>query len=155
MSGPSRTQPTFPHELPGTSPSWGMATSTYHFILSQSKPSPFFHHCLCLLLVSSSWLITVLLSLSLGASLLVRWLRICLPIQGAWVQSPVWEDATRLGATKPLVLQLWSLRSQSPCSVTREATAMRIQHTTTGSSRLSLHRESPCSNEKSSTGKDK
>lgn len=32
---------------------------------------------------------------------MVQWIRIHLPTQGAWVQSTVWEDATRLGRTKP------------------------------------------------------
>ena len=34
-------------------------------------------------------------------SLVVRWLRIHLPMQGTPVQPLVWEDPTRLGATKP------------------------------------------------------
>ena len=33
-----------------------------------------------------------------GARLVVQWLRICLPMQGAWVQSQLWEDPTCLGA---------------------------------------------------------
>ena len=32
---------------------------------------------------------------------MVQWLRICLPMQGTWVQSLVQEDSTCLGATKP------------------------------------------------------
>ena len=28
------------------------------------------------------------------AFLMVQWLRICLPIQGTWVRSLVWEDPT-------------------------------------------------------------
>ena len=32
--------------------------------------------------------------------LTVEWLRICLPIQGTWVQSLVWEDPTGHQTTK-------------------------------------------------------
>ena len=35
------------------------------------------------------------------ASLVVRWLRIRLPVQGTPIQSMVWEDPTCHGATKP------------------------------------------------------
>ena len=38
----------------------------------------------------------------LGTSLVVQWLRICLPMQGTQVQLLVWEDPTRRGATKPV-----------------------------------------------------
>ena len=34
-------------------------------------------------------------------SLVVQWIRICLPMQGTGVQSMVWEDPTFLRATKP------------------------------------------------------
>ena len=37
-----------------------------------------------------------------GASLVVRWLRIRLPMQGTWVQALVWEDPTCRGATGPV-----------------------------------------------------
>ena len=36
------------------------------------------------------------------ASLVVQWLRICLPMQGTWVQALVCEDPTFCGATKPV-----------------------------------------------------
>ena len=36
----------------------------------------------------------------LGASLVVQWLRICLLMQGTWVQALVWEDPTCRGATR-------------------------------------------------------
>ena len=36
------------------------------------------------------------------ASLVAQWLRICLPVEGTWVQSLVWEDPTCRGATKPV-----------------------------------------------------
>ena len=35
-------------------------------------------------------------------SLVVQWLRISLPVQGTWVRSPVREDSTCRGATKPV-----------------------------------------------------
>ena len=34
-------------------------------------------------------------------SLMTQWIRICLPMQGTWVQSLVGEDSTRHRATKP------------------------------------------------------
>ena len=37
-----------------------------------------------------------------GTSLVVQWLRICLPKQGTWVRSLVQEDSTCHRATKPL-----------------------------------------------------
>ena len=36
------------------------------------------------------------------------WIRICLPMQGAWVQYLVWEDSTCCGATKPLCHSYWA-----------------------------------------------
>ena len=38
----------------------------------------------------------------LGASLVAQWLRICLLMQGTWVQALVWEDPTCHGATGPV-----------------------------------------------------
>ena len=38
----------------------------------------------------------------IGASLVVQWLRICLPMQGTRVRALVWEDPTCRGATKPV-----------------------------------------------------
>ena len=49
--------------------------------------------------------VTILLSFQeyqLGASLVVQWLRIRLPMQGTWVRALVWEDPTCRGATKPV-----------------------------------------------------
>ena len=37
-----------------------------------------------------------------GASLVMQWLGIHLPMQGTWVQALVWEDLTCHGATGPL-----------------------------------------------------
>ena len=39
---------------------------------------------------------------TLGASLVVQWLRICLPMQGTRVRALVWEDPTCRGATGPM-----------------------------------------------------
>ena len=36
-----------------------------------------------------------------GTSLVLQWLRVCLPMQGTWVRSLVWEDPTWQGAAKP------------------------------------------------------
>ena len=36
------------------------------------------------------------------ASLVAQWLRICLLMQGTWVQALVWEDPTCRGATRPV-----------------------------------------------------
>ena len=33
---------------------------------------------------------------------MVQWLRICLSMQGAWVQFLAWEDSICLGAIKPM-----------------------------------------------------
>ena len=93
-----------------------------------------------------------------GASLLAQWLRICLTMQGTWVWAMVREDPTCRGATKPVrhnywacalepashnywacALEAashnyWSSCTYSPCSATREATAVRSPRTATESS---------------------
>ena len=46
----------------------------------------------------------------IGNSLVVLWVRICLPVQGTWVWSLVWEDYTCHGAT--------DLQLLSPCAAT-------------------------------------
>ena len=38
----------------------------------------------------------------IGASLVAQWLGVCLPMQGARVRAPVWEDPTCRGATGPV-----------------------------------------------------
>ena len=66
----------------------------------------------------------------MGASLMAQWLRVRLPMQGMQVCAPVQEDATlpRSGwAREPWPL---SLRVQSLCSTTGEATAARGPCTT-------------------------
>ena len=92
------------------------------------------------------------------ASLVAQWLRICLPMQGTWVQALVWEDPTCCRATKPVHHNYWACALQPACHnywsphATREATAMRSPHTTMKSSLRSLqlekaHRKPACSNE--------
>ena len=66
------------------------------------------------------------------ASLVVQWLRICLALQGTWVQSLVWEDSTCHKATKPVQPQVRkpmclepmhhkkSHRNRSPCTTATE-----------------------------------
>ena len=88
---------------------------------------------------------------ALRAFLVAQWLRICLPMQGTWVQALVWEDPTCRGATKPLRHKYWACTLEpashnywSPCSATREATAMRSLHTATKSSPRSPQLEKAC-----------
>ena len=45
---------------------------------------------------------------SSGTSLVVQWIRICLPKQGTWVPSLVWEDSTRCGGTNPRHDDYWA-----------------------------------------------
>ena len=40
--------------------------------------------------------------LIVGTSLVIQWLRICLPMQGTWVPSLIQEDPTCHGASKPM-----------------------------------------------------
>ena len=44
----------------------------------------------------------------LGTSLVVQWLRICLPLEGTWVWALVWEDSTCRRATKPVCHNYWA-----------------------------------------------
>ena len=87
---------------------------------------------------------------------MAQWLRTRLPMQGTQVQALVQEDPTCHGATKPVhhnyracalspwattnkpaCHNYWSPCTQSPCSATREATAMRSTRSTTKSSHCS------------------
>ena len=43
-----------------------------------------------------------------GASLVAQWLRICLPMQGTRVQALVWEDPTCRRATRPVSHNYWA-----------------------------------------------
>ena len=42
------------------------------------------------------------------ASLVAQWLRICLPMQGTWVQTLVWEDLTCRRAAGPVSHNYWA-----------------------------------------------
>ena len=91
-----------------------------------------------------------------GASLVAQWLRIHLPMQGTQVRALVREDPTCRGATKPVrhnywacalgpvCHSCWSPCAWSPCSATRETTAMRSPHTATKSSPRSPQLEKAC-----------
>ena len=52
--------------------------------------------------IPSTEIETVIKNLLTGASLVVRWLRVCLPMQGTRVRALVWEDPTCRGATGPV-----------------------------------------------------
>ena len=97
-------------------------------------------------ILSSSLLLRNML---VGTSLVVQWLRICLPMQWTWVRALVQEHPTCHGATKPVRHNYWAcvleLMSQNYwahepqllmpaclelCSATREATTMRSPCTT-------------------------
>ena len=74
---------------------------------------------------------------SLGTSLVIQWLRICLSTQGTWVGSLVWEDTTGQWATQPMPHSCWAHGLQSlqatateactpgPCALQREARVPR------------------------------
>ena len=53
-------------------------------------------------------ILIIVLNCFLRTSLVMQWLRICLPIQGAWVQSLVLEEPTCCGATKPMCHNYWA-----------------------------------------------
>ena len=53
------------------------------------------------------------------ASLVVQWLRICLPMQGTWVRALVGEAPTCRGATKPLRHNYWA-RAPRACAPQQE-----------------------------------
>ena len=73
-----------------------------------------------------------------GTSLVAQWIRICLPAQGTWVCSLIWEDPTCSATTEAHLLQpMKPVCSRSCCSVTRQATAMRGPCT--------MAKSSPCS----------
>ena len=55
----------------------------------------------------------------MGTSQVCQWLRICLPMQGTWVQSLIWEDSTCHGATEPACRNYWSQRAPEPTSSSR------------------------------------
>ena len=49
--------------------------------------------------------------MSIGASLVAQWLRICLLMQGTRVRDLVWEDPTCHGATGPVSHNYWACAS--------------------------------------------
>ena len=55
------------------------------------------------------WLSNILLKM--GASLVVQWLRVCLPMQGTRVRALAWEDPTCHGATRPVSHNYWACAS--------------------------------------------
>ena len=76
-----------------------------------------------------------------GTSLVVQWIRICLPRQRTRVRSRVWEVSTGSGAVKPGALQLLKPACPEACALQREAPAMRSSRTKTNSSLCSLQLE--------------
>ena len=58
-------------------------------------------HC-CLIGSKSYHLWSHLERPTAGTSLVVQWLRICLPVQGTWVRSLVRGDSICCGATNPI-----------------------------------------------------
>ena len=95
-----------------------------------------------------------------GTPLVAQWLRIHLPMQGTQVRALVREDPTCRGATKPerhnywaCALEpashnCWSPCAQSPCSATREITAMRSLDASTKSSPHSPQLEKACTQQR-------
>ena len=71
--------------------------------------------------------------------LVVQWLIICLPVQGTWVWSLVWEIFTCCRATKPALCNYWA---QAP-----RATAMTSLRRATKGQPPRTTRKSPRSNE--------
>ena len=57
-----------------------------------------------------TWLLSPekLLKVCSGTSLVVHWLGICLPMQGTWVWSLIWEDSTCWGAAEPMCHNYWA-----------------------------------------------
>ena len=80
-------------------------------LFSQSYPAVFALHFVGQNWITCSfikWLLTKVMAfprskvLSLGASLVAQWLRVCLPMQGTRVRALVWEDPTCRRATGPV-----------------------------------------------------
>ena len=59
-------------------------------------------------------------------SLVAQWLRICLPMQGTWVQCLVREDPTCHGATKPVHHNYWRPRALEPAFRNYWARALQL-----------------------------
>ena len=63
-------------------------------------------------------------TIHVGASLVVQWLGICLPMQGTWVWSLVQEDPTCHGATNLLYHNCWACALQQQKPLQWEACAL-------------------------------
>ena len=72
----------------------------------------------------AKWEKTVFLKSTCGASLVVQWLRICLPMQETRVRAPVWEDPTCHGATGP-VSHNYCACASGACAPQQEAATVR------------------------------
>ena len=88
-------------------------------------------------------------------SLVVQWVRICLPTQGTWVQSLVQKHPTCHRATKPVCHNYRSPWAWSLCSRTGEATAMRSLRAVTETSLCLLQLEKSLQEWRPSTAKKK
>ena len=74
-------------------------------------------------------------------SLLVQGLRVCLPMQGTWVNPWYGKILQAAGATRPTCRNYWAHRRWILCSATRKATVERGFRTAT---RVATTRESLC-----------
>ena len=61
--------------------------------------------CIFLNLVDEKWYLNLIF---FWTSLVVEWIKICLPMQGTQVWSLVWEDLTCRRATKPVCHNSWA-----------------------------------------------
>ena len=78
-----------------------------------------------------------------GASLVVQWLRICLPMQGTRVRALVWEDPTCRGATRPVSHSYWACASGACAPKQERPHNERPAHRDEEWPPLSATRESP------------
>ena len=60
-----------------------------------------------------------------SASLIMQWIRICLPMQGPWVQSLVREYSSCLGAAKPMCHNYWAHAAATEARVTKPVLCKR------------------------------
>ena len=82
------------------------------------------------------------------ASLVVQWLRICLPMQGTRVRALVWEDPTCRGATRPVSHSYWACAYGACAPNKRGRDSERPAHRDEGWPLLAATRESPCAETK-------
>ena len=88
----------------------------------------------------------------MGTSLVVQWVGICLPMQGSWVPSLVWENPTCLEATKQVSSNYWAylLQLLKPACLeplldnVRSHCNEKPGHCNEEQPLLSTTRESPC-----------